>query len=492
LFKNNRFIKENKMHFKKYPLLIIFSFVLSVSLCIQSGVYAESSTISKESVDFLTKTGQAMAEIAEAVKPAIVNISTTKTEKIAGTAMDPMLNDPFFRRFFGDRFRQPEAPRERKLMSLGSGVIVSPDGYILTNTHVVKDADKIKVTLSDKREFTGKIIGNDPKTEISVIKIEATGLPTIPIGDSDNLKVGEVVLAVGNPFGLNQTITMGIVSAVGRANVGIAEYEDFIQTDAAINPGNSGGALVNAKGELVGINTAIFSTTGGYQGIGFAIPSNMAKAVMKSLIEKGRVIRGWFGVSIQAITPDLAQQFQLKRDYGTLVADVVEGGPADKAGLRRGDVIIEFDGKEVNEPFQLRNMVANTPPGETKEIKIIRDGETKILEATIGELPMETEKTSTAYENALKGVSVQNLTPDLYGKLNLPKKMRGVLVTDIESGSPAEATLMPGDIIIEIDRKAVANTDDYNSIVSQIKPDKIITLLIFRKGSTLFVTIGGE
>lgn len=433
-----------------------------------------------------------MAEIAEAVKPAIVNVSTTKTEKISGTPMDPMFEDPFFRRFFGDRFKHPEAPRERKSMSLGSGVIVSPDGYILTNTHVVKDADKIKVTLSDKREFTGKIIGNDPKTEISIIKIEAKGLPTLPVGDSDKLKVGEVVLAVGNPFGLNQTITMGIVSAVGRANVGIAEYEDFIQTDAAINPGNSGGALVNATGELVGINTAIFSTTGGYQGIGFAIPSNMAKAVMKSLIEKGRVIRGWFGVSIQAITPELAQQFQLKRDYGTLVADVVEGGPAEKAGLMRGDVIIEFDGKEVNEPFQLRNMVANTPPGETKEIKIIREGETKTLKATIGELPMETEKIPTAYENALKGVSVQNLTPDLYGKLNLPKKMRGVVVTDIEGDSPAETTLMSGDIIIEIDRKAVANTDDYKNIVSQIKPDKIITLLVFRKGSTLFVTIGGE
>jgi serine protease Do len=485
-------LKERTMFCKKYPLLFILSFALSTVLCIHSDVYAQPSKISKESVDFLSRTGQAMAEIAESVKPAIVNVSTTKTEKMTGAPMDPMFEDPFFRRFFGDRFRRPETPRERKSMSLGSGVIVSSDGYILTNTHVVKDADKIKVTLSDKREFTGKVIGNDPKTEISVIRIDAKDLPTIPVGDSDKLKVGEVVLAIGNPFGLNQTITMGIVSAVGRANVGIAEYEDFIQTDAAINPGNSGGALVNAKGELVGINTAIFSTSGGYQGIGFSIPSNMAKVVMSSLIEKGKVIRGWFGVSIQAITPELAQQFQLDKDYGTLVADVVEGSPAEKAGIKRGDVIVEFDGKEINEPFQLRNMVASIHPGDTREIKIIREGEARTLKVTIGELPTETEKIPTAYENAMNGVEVQNLTPEIYRQLNLPPKMRGVVVTDIESGSHAEATLMPGDIIIEIDRKAVTNTDEYKNIVSQIKMDKIITVLVFRKGSTLFVTIGGE
>jgi len=486
------------MYIRKYPLLIILSFVLLTPFLIHSAGYAEQPQISHESIDFLTKTevltkaGEAMAEIAEFVKPAIVNVSTIKTEKLSETQLNPMFNDPFFRRFFGDRFRRPEAPREHKSMSLGSGVIVSSDGYILTNTHVVKDADKIKVTLSDKREFAGKVIGNDPKTEISVIKIDATDLPTIPMGDSDQLKVGELVLAIGNPFGLNQTVTMGIVSAVGRANVGIAEYEDFIQTDAAINPGNSGGALINARGKLVGINTAIFSTTGGYQGIGFAIPSNMAKTVMKSLIEIGKVIRGWFGVSIQAITPELAQQFQLKQDYGTLVADVVEGSPAERAGIKRGDVIVEFDGKEIKEPFQLRNMVAGTKPGDTKEVKIIRDGKAMTLEVTIGELPSETEKAPTAYDNALNGVEVQNLTPEIYRELNIPSKIRGVVVTNIESGSAAESTLIPGDVIIEIDRKAVTNTDEYENIVSQIKTGKIITVLIFRKGATLFVTIGGE
>lgn len=490
------------MYFKKICAAVVLVTTLFIASSLHQDAYAEilkipnppdpKSKIPTESVEFLTRTGKALADIAEAVMPAIVNVSATRTEKVNDTSMDPFFNDPFFRRFFGDRYRHPDVPRERKAYSLGSGVIVSPDGYILTNTHVVKDADKIKVLLSDKREFTGKVIGNDPKTEISVIKIEAKDLPTISMGDSDKLKVGELVLAVGNPFGLNQTITMGIVSAVGRANVGIADYEDFIQTDAAINPGNSGGALVNAHGDLVGINTAIFSTTGGYQGIGFSIPINMAKIVMKSLIEKGKVIRGWFGVSIQSVTPELAQQFRLKKDFGTLVADVVEGGPAEKAGLMRGDVIIEFDGKEVNEPFQLRNMVANTPPGETKELKIIREGETKTLKVTIGELPLETEKIPSDYENALRGVTVQDLTPDVYKQLNLPEKMRGVVVANVEEGSPAEMALMRGDVILEINRKAVATTENYKDIVSEIKPGKDILLLVYRKGSTLFLSIGGE
>jgi len=474
-----------------YLLFTLLLTALSAFSVIPQPSHAETLNIPKESVDLLTRTGQALADIADAVKPAIVNISASRTEKVPDAQMDPFFNDPFFRRFFGDKFRFPEAPRERKSFSLGSGVIVSSDGYILTNTHVVNNADKIRVVLSDKREFQGKVIGNDPKTEISVIRIEARDLPTIPIGDSDKLKTGELVLAVGSPFGLAQTITMGIVSALGR-NIGVADYEDFIQTDAAINPGNSGGALVNARGELVGINTAIFSTSGGYQGIGFAIPSNLAKTVMKSLIEKGKVVRGWIGVSIQEITPELAHQFKLKKEQGTLVADVVEGGPAGKAGLMRGDVIIEFEGKEVSEPFQLRNMVANTPPGETRQMKAIREGETINIRITIGELPRETEKIPSEFENALRGVTVQNLTPEVYRQLNLPDKLRGVVISNIESGSPASAALLPGDVILEINRKAVANTENYKAVVSEIKPGKDILLLIYRKGATIFVTIGGE
>jgi len=472
---------------KEILLLVFLIFLFGL----QSTAYAEAPKISKESVDFLTKTGQAMAEISNAVKPTIVNISTTKTEKIAENPFAPFFDDPFFRRFFGDRFKHPEVPRERKTASLGSGVIVSSNGYILTNSHVIKDAEEIKVLLSDKREFQGKIIGTDPRTEVAVIKIDAQDLPTISWGDSDKLKVGEVVMAIGSPFGLNQTVTMGIVSAVGRANVGIADYEDFIQTDAAINPGNSGGALVNARGELVGINTAIFSTTGGYQGIGFAIPSNMAKAVMDSLIKTGKVIRGWLGVSIQPLTPELAKQFNLEKEYGgALVGDVIENSPAEKAGIIRGDVIIEYNGKKVDEPYNLRNTVANTPPGEIAELKVIRNGKIETIKVMIGELPTEAQKAPTIeYKNVLRGISVRELTPELYRQMNISEKIKGVIIAEISPDSPAEGKLMEDDIIQEINRKAIANLKDYESIVSEIKPDEIVLLLVFRKGSSVFITI---
>ena len=471
-------------------LIVLFNSAVYYLFSLQDKAYADAPKISKESVDFLTKIGQAMAEISNAVKPAIVNISTTKTEKLSESPYAPFFDDPFFRRFFGDRFKHPETPRERKTASLGSGVIVSSNGYILTNSHVIKDADEIKVLLSDKREFQGKVIGTDSKTELAVIKIDVQNLPTIPFGDSDKLQVGEVVIAVGNPFGLNQTVTMGIVSAVGRANVGIADYEDFIQTDAAINPGNSGGALVNAKGELVGINTAIFSTTGGYQGIGFAIPSNMAKAVMDSLIKTGKVIRGWLGVSIQPLTPELAKQFNLKKEYGALVGDVIENSPAEKAGILRGDVIIEYNGKKVDEPYNLRNTVANTPPGETAELKIIRNGKIETIKVIIDELPTEAPKAPVIeYKNVLRGISVRELTPELYRQMNISEKIKGVIVAEIGPDSPAEGKLMEDDIIQEINRKAIANLKDYESTASEIKPNEIVLLLVFRKGSSVFITI---
>jgi len=276
--------------------------------------------------------------------------------------------------------------------------------------HLVR---KHLVKLSDRREFKVKVIGTDPKTDIAVIKINSNHLPVIRWGDSDKLKVGETVIAIGNPYGLNQTVTSGIVSATGRSNVGISDYEDFIQTDAAINPGNSGGALVNVRGELIGINTAIFSTSGGYQGIGFAIPSNMAKAVMESLIKKGKVIRGWLGVTIQPVTPELAKQFNLKEEKGVLIGDVIEDSPAEKAGLQRGDVIVEYDGKEVDEPASLRNMVANTPPNKEVAIKILREGKPKTVKATIAELPAEMQRLPGKFDNLLKGIHVQNLTPEL-------------------------------------------------------------------------------
>ncbi|MEW6419527.1 MAG: DegQ family serine endoprotease [Nitrospirota bacterium] len=469
-----------------FKIWFILGIVIPSIFGTSSYIYASESKISQQSVNILTEMGKAMAEIAEAVKPAIVNISTTRTMKVQERVY-PFFNDPFFKRFFGDQFK---TPKERKTVSLGSGVIVDSKGYILTANHVVQGAEEINVTLSDKREFKGTIIGTDAKTDIAVIKIDSDHLQTIKLGDSDKLRVGETVLAIGSPYGLSQTVTMGIVSAVGRANVGIAEYEDFIQTDAAINPGNSGGAMVNVKGELVGINTAIFSTSGGYQGIGFAIPSNMAKAVMESLIKNGKVIRGWLGVSVQGITPEISKQFNLKEEKGALVGDVIEGGPAEEAGIQRGDVIIGYDGKKIDEPYQLRNMVANTPPGQEVNIKIIRENKTEIKKITIGELPAEIQKPSTSeYNNLLKGVTVQDITTEIYNSLNLPKRLKGVIVSDVDEDSPAAMVLTQGDVIQEINKQKITDIKDYENVVSKIKPGKDILLYVFRGGLSMYITL---
>ncbi|MEW6108885.1 MAG: DegQ family serine endoprotease [Nitrospirota bacterium] len=485
-------ISKGKKTYKSVLFVIaglILGLVLASQFNYMPATHAQSSKISEQSIDFLTKTGKAMAEISGAVKPAIVNISTTRTVKISG-GMDPFFDDPFFRRFFGEQFGPQRQPKEHKSAGLGSGVIVSSDGYIITNYHVVKEADEIKVLLSDKREYSGKVIGSDPKTELSVVKIDAKGLPVLQWGDSDKLQVGEVVLAVGNPYGLNQTVTMGIVSALGRANVGIADYEDFIQTDAAINPGNSGGALVNVRGELVGINTAIYTTSGGYQGIGFAIPSNMVKSVMESLIKKGKVIRGWLGVSIQKLTPELAKQFNLKEANGALVGDVIENGPAEKSGIKRGDIITEYDGKKIEEPNILRNMVANTLPGEKHELKILRDNKMITVGVTIGELPTEIQQAvSGEYQNVMKGVSIQDITPEIAKKLRIPDRIKGVIINDISEDSPAAGILMQGDVIQEVNRKKISGIKDYQEILSKIKSDEDVLLLIYRGGSSLFITI---
>ncbi len=465
---------------------IVTGLVLSSRMGVQEVLLAEDSGISTSSKEFLEKFNQSLSEVAEKVKPAVVNISTTKTVTLKDNPFRDFFEDPFFRRFFGEPFGHS---RKYKSTALGSGVIVSKDGYILTNNHVVKDAEEIKIKLYDRRVFDGKVIGTDPKTDLAVIKIDAKDLPAIKIGDSDRLKVGEVVLAIGNPFGLSHTITMGIVSAKGRSHVGITDYEDFIQTDAAINPGNSGGALVNIDGELVGINTAIFSTSGGYMGIGFAIPSNMAKAVMNSIISYGKVIRGWLGVTIQDITPELAKHFDINETEGALVTDVVEKSPADKAGLKRGDLIIEFNGKEVKDTASLRNMVANTPPGTAVKVKIVRDGEEKILTVVLGEFPEKLEARRSYRDNVLRGVYVQNLTPELKKKLDIPEKVEGVLVTNIEEDSPASEALRRNDVIQEINRKEIKDVDDYDRVVSKIGKDESVLILVYRAGGYLYITI---
>ncbi len=470
-------------------LSLVTAVLLVVSLVSPGSVFAKEKTISHESTNLLTKLSDALAEVADAARPAVVNISTTSTVTVDNNPMGDMFSDPFFRHFFGDQFGHQGQKRKYKSSALGSGVIVSDNGYILTNNHVVKGAEEIKVILHDKREFKGRIIGTDPRTDLAVIKINAKDLPTLSLGESGKLKTGDVVLAVGNPFGLNQTITMGIVSAVGRSNIGLADLEDFIQTDAAINPGNSGGALVNSLGELVGINTAIFSTSGGYMGIGFAIPSNMAKTVMNSIIKHGKVIRGYMGVSIQDLTPELAKSLNIKETTGALIFGVVGGEPADKAGLKRGDVIISLAGKPVPDSTGLRNMVSATAPGTVVDVKIIRDGKEQTLPVTLGEYKEKAVIKKAEYHNALKGVTVQDLTSGLRDSLNLPEDLQGVVVRDVSSDSPALGLLQPNDVIQEVDRKPTPSVHVFDQLVSKIGKDGSILMLIYRNGGSIYLTI---
>ncbi|MBI3592983.1 MAG: DegQ family serine endoprotease [Nitrospirae bacterium] len=476
---NQDIIRHNARAFSR--LFAIFVFAISLSLISVMPVQADPPD--KEPVEILSKFGDAMAKVAEKAKPAVVNISTTRTIK---TPRHPFFDDPAFRRFFGEG----QGPQKRKVTSLGSGFIATSDGYIITNNHVIEGAEDILVKLSDNREYKGKVIGMDSRTDVAVIKINEKNLPSIPWGNSDQLKVGEVVLAIGNPYGLSQTITMGIISALGRVGMGITDYEDFIQTDAAINPGNSGGPLVNVRGEIIGVNTAIFSTTGGYQGLGFAIPSSMVKNVMDSIINQGKVVRGWLGVQIQPLTAELAKQFNLKDENGVLLVETVEGGPAEKGGLKRGDVIVEFDGRKISDPFHFKNMVAATKPGKAVQMKIIRDGNLLTATVTIGELPIEPQVVSSAeFENALKGVSVQDLTDEILQKLNITKKIKGVVINNIEEDSPALGILAKGDIIIEVNRKPVINAREYNKIVSAIEKGQNILLLIIRGGVSQYITV---
>jgi serine protease Do len=482
--------RKNRIVFGGLLILVglIIGLAISANFNIFNTGYTTETKISKDTIDLLTRINDATAEVASAVKPSVVNIASTTTVRSRGMDM-PFMNDPFFREFFGGQFRSFNRPREYKQRGLGSGVIVEANGYILTNNHVVAGAEDIKVTLSDKREFKGKVIGSDAKTDLAVVKIDADHLPVLPLGNSDNLKVGERVIAVGTPFGLNQTVTSGIISAKGRADVGIAEYEDFIQTDTPINPGNSGGALVNVRGELVGINTAIFSESGGSQGIGFAIPSNMAKVVMEQLIKKGKVTRGWLGVSIQGISPELAKQMKLKDTKGALITDVMADGPAAKAGLQSGDTIVMFDNKEVTDPSALKNMVGNTEPGKQVVVKYMRSGSLGTLNITIQSFPEDQKNLAGSFDNQLKGVSVQNITPDVRKSLNLPPRVTGVVIDAIAEDSPAADILAPGDIIIEINRKKIANVGEYKAIVASLKAGQNILLLIYRNGTGLFVTL---
>ncbi|OQW46122.1 MAG: hypothetical protein A4C66_06760 [Nitrospira sp. HN-bin3] len=439
---------------------------------------------------------QTFVDIARSVKPAVVNIYATKSGRGEGSGGTPF-DDPLFRKFFGDEFfRKFEHPKEKKERGLGSGVIVDSNGLIITNNHVVGKADEIRVTLSDKREFKAKLIGTDPKTDVAVVKIEATGLPTVSWADSDKLEVGEFVLAVGNPFGLTQTVTLGIVSALGRA-AGIAEYEDFIQTDAAINPGNSGGALVNVRGELVGINTAIFSQSGGNMGIGFAVPSNMAQSIMGQLVQTGKVVRGWLGVSIQELTPELASQFGITETKGVLVSDVMEDSPAKKAGFERADVIVEYDGKPMDSPTHLRNAVAQTPVGKKVVVKIIRDKKAKTIDLTIVEQPKSMSQSgeedggdSATPTGILSSLDVRELNEELTSRYGLKSSERGVVIVRVKAGSTAEEMgVREGDIVLEINRQAVTSVKAFERIANKLPKDQAVLLLLKRQGRTIYLTL---
>ena len=481
----------------------------TIGICLVSGVLvwggysfsasqASSAPTATPVAAVVTTPANGFTDVARQVTPAVVNITTVMTEKVSdGSSVPDELRDrmeEFFGRPFGPQRRGPADPFEHRgpRRGQGSGVIISSDGYILTNNHVIAKAHEVRVTLPDKREFKGKIIGADPKSDLAVIKINVGGLPAIPWGDASQLQVGEYVLAVGNPFGLNSTVTLGIVSAVGRGHMGITQYEDFIQTDAAINPGNSGGALVNTKGELVGINTAIFSQTGGYQGVGFAVSTTMAKPIYESLVKTGTVVRGYLGIGLQDLNQDLSTSFNIKDSKGALVSDVKEDSPADLAGLKQGDVIIEYQGIRVEDGVALQRLVTRTPIGSTVPLKVVRDGREHELTVRVGEQPDQpriAKAEGDHNEHALAGLSVEDLDQDTARALGFRGKAQGVVVTKVESDSGAEkAGLMPGDVIREVNRQPVKSVKDFEKVSAHMKKGGHVLILVNRQGNALFLS----
>jgi serine protease Do len=446
-------------------------------------------------------------ELAKKLEPVVVNISTTQAVKRSEPSPQPFGrrqpapdprgdpfggNDPFsefWRRFFGEPFGAPDGPRGLPRTALGSGFIIDAKGLVVTNNHVVENADKITVKLSDEREFSAKLVGRDPKTDLAVIQITdaKTNFPVAPLGESSSLQVGEWVVAMGSPFGLDNTLTAGVVSAKGR-QIGAGPYDNFIQTDASINPGNSGGPLVNLRGEVVGINTAIFSRSGGNLGIGFAIPIDSAKEILPELIKSGKVTRGWLGVTIQRITPEIAESLGLEKSRGALVANVAEGSPAEQAGIKVGDVIVEYNGKPVEDSNQLPILVARSEIGKNVQAAVVRDKKRIPITIKVGELK-EQEVVASAPQEGKLGLAVQNVTPQLAESLGL-KHSDGVVVTAVQPQSPAgDAGLRRGDVIVEVNRKRIANADEFQKLVSQAKPNENLLFLIERGGTTLFLAL---
>lgn len=435
--------------------------------------------------------------IVKRVGPAVVKVVTRERAKQMEMSGASPFDDPRFRELFGlppgsgnpDRRMQ----RQPQQMGLGSGVIVSADGYILTNSHVVSGADNVRVTLDDGRELTARVVGTDEKTDVAVIKVEAKDLAAVTFADSDDVEVGDRVLAIGNPLGLGQTVTTGIVSATGRGiSLGV-DYADFIQTDAAINPGNSGGALIDMQGRLIGINTAILSRSGGSQGIGFAIPADLARSVMNSLVTEGKVVRGFLGVAIQDLKPDLAESFNVKMTGGALISDVSEDSPAAKAGLRSGDVIVRVNGKAIADSRRLRFAVADMRPGTDADFTILRDGKEQTVKVNVGDQPGENRVarggTSPQDEGSLNGVGVSDITPAARNEFGIPANARGAVVTEVKPDSPsATAGLSPGDVIQEINGQAVRNAEDAIRLTEKTVTGKT-RLKLWTKSGTHFLVV---
>ncbi len=453
----------------KWFVVLLMGFVLGLGALSSSSSYAQDN-----GVESLRNTSKAFASVAKQVSPAVVFVQVEKSVAEPDKSYAMPFDDELFRHFFGTPFpyqrRHPVPKRHPRAVAQGSGFIIDHDGYIITNNHVVEGADKITVKLQDDREFTAEVIGTDKRADVALIKIDADNLAVLSMGDSDKLQVGEWVIAVGNPFGLSHTITAGIVSAKGRNSVGINDYEDFIQTDAAINPGNSGGPLVNLDGEVVGMNTAIFSKSGGYMGIGFAIPVNMVKSIEQQLKKTGSVVRGYLGVMIQQLTPELAKKFGMSTDNGVLVGQVTNDSAAQDAGLKRGDVVVSFDGKPVHDVGTFRNRVALVVPGITTDITVMRDGRKTKLDITIGSLPdgqMSAGGTGLNLEKL--GFKVQNIDPDTAKKYGYAAA-KGVMVTKVRPGSVASmAGIRSGTLIMEVNRQPVGTVRELQKAIGDEK-----------------------
>ncbi|RKX27020.1 MAG: DegQ family serine endoprotease [Candidatus Zixiibacteriota bacterium] len=486
---------------KRYQLFTVAVVVIAITIGVFSYpgdtdiATAQVEPIKEYSLSSLRDLNQAFIDIAAAVKPAVVTVSTERIlrQRHFNPFGFPFANDPFFERFFGP-YRYKEQPREREFrqQGLGSGVIIDSDGYIVTNNHVIDEADSVFVRTFDGKKHRAEIVGADPKTDIAVLKIDESDLEHLTFGNSDKLRVGEIVLAIGSPMSENlaHTVTQGIVSAKGRSDVGLAEYEDFIQTDAAINPGNSGGPLVNLDGELVGINTAIVTRSGGYQGIGFAVPSNMVQSIMNSLIAEGRVIRGWLGVYIQPISDQMAAALDLEDTHGALVSEIADDSPARSADLKEGDVIVSVNGRTIASPGELQSAIASTSPGTDVEIEVIRDGKHKSIDITLGELSDDLSGRSTDLGpvDQRLGFSVQSLNRQLADQYDLNLNLEGVVVVGVEEGTGASrAGLKEGDLIIQLNRQKVRSLSDFEEIVADLDSGSSILLRIVRGDRSLYL-----